>query len=173
MSRPRTPLRLCQSTDTLGHFHQHQTGGGEKRRRRSLNQQLVRSSSDYLMLLLKQTAPVESSSTGTFTDCCHFDQQKKKKKKAASVLWCLVVFEVADVDDGDEICSCGSLNAPQPPTADLQQVDRRHSLWAAAVVPHICQVKAAFHRRKSDCQGKKRKKNRGAKSRNAPAFSHL
>lgn len=54
-------------------------------------------------------------------------------QKAASVPLCLVAFEVADADgDGDDddvICSCRSLSPPQLATAaDLQQVDRRHSL---------------------------------------------
>lgn len=65
-------------------------------------------------------------------DCWRFDQPK-----AASVLLCLVVFEVSGVDDddddgddgdGDEICSCSSLSPPQPTTADQQQVDWRCSL---------------------------------------------
>lgn len=57
-------------------------------------------------------------------DCWLFDQPE-----AASVLLCLVLFEVADVDgdDGDdEIFSC--LSPPQPTTADQQQADRRCSL---------------------------------------------
>lgn len=47
---------------------------------------------------------------------------------------CVLVFEVADVDDGDddgydyEICIGDSLSPPQPTTADQQQVDRRSSL---------------------------------------------
>lgn len=57
-------------------------------------------------------------------------------QRAASVLLCLVVFEVADVDGGgddgddDEICSWISLSAPAPwlTTLDQQHTDRRRSL---------------------------------------------
>lgn len=74
----------------------------------------------------KQAAQLESSSTG---DCCRFDQPN-----AASVLLCLVVFEVADVDDDDEeeeeaeVCRCSSVSPPQPTAADQQQVASRRSL---------------------------------------------
>lgn len=64
------------------------------------------------------------------SDCWRFDQPKSKPLSPL----CLVVFEVADVDevdddDDDEICSCSSLSLPKPTTANQLQVDMRgHSL---------------------------------------------
>lgn len=84
---------------------------------------------NYLMLLLSKQL-CWSHRLQVLSDCCDFDQPN-----AASVLLCLVVFEVADVvdddgddDDDDEIFSSSRLSPPQATTADKQQVDRTRSL---------------------------------------------
>lgn len=55
------------------------------------------------------------------------------------------MFEVADVDADDEICSCGSLSSPQPTTADHQQVDRRCSLKTKEEQKHTVKSNAVIY----------------------------